>query len=118
MHKFLNNTGKLIVVLAAAWAVGGSLYIFFSPVTVSGVTGIMSRNSNEVVETFTRNQSWYEAQGLWGVLVPVIFSGLYLLSIGVAWRGNYMALAIVCVTMSGQTIRATRVDPVKTLRDE
>jgi putative ABC transport system permease protein len=29
-----------------------------------------------------------------------------------------VAMVIVCATMSGQTIRATRVDPVETLRDE
>ena len=98
MHKLLVRGGKLIVAIAATWAVGASLYIFSSPVSVHGVTGLMLRDSSTVVEVFTREQSWYEAQGLWGVLWLVFFSGLYLLAVRVAWRGNHIALAIMSVT--------------------
>ncbi len=97
MQKFLIHGGKFIVAIAASWAVGASLYIFFSPVTISGVRGTMRRDSTEVVEFFTRQQSWYEAQGLWGVIVLVIFSGFYLLALRVAWRGKYRALAVMGV---------------------
>jgi hypothetical protein len=55
----------------------------------------LRRDSSEVVEVFTRQQSWYEAQGLWGVLVLVIFSGFYLLALRVAWRGSYKALMVM-----------------------
>ena len=98
MHKFLVRTGKLIVALAATWAVGASLYIFSSPVSVHGVTDLIFRDSSTVVEVFSREQSWYEAQGLWGILSLVFFSGLYLLAVRVAWRGNHIALAIMSVT--------------------
>jgi len=83
--------------MAAAWAVGVSLYILFSPVTISGVTATLWRDSSEVVEVFTRQQSWYEAQGLWGVLLIVIFGGFYLLALRVAWKGKYRALAVMGV---------------------
>jgi hypothetical protein len=95
VHKFLIHSGKIIVAVAAAWAVGASLYIIFSPVTISGVTATLRRDSSEVVEVFTRQQSWYEAQGLWGVLVLVIISGFYLLALRVALRGNYKALMVM-----------------------
>ena len=98
MRKLLVCGGKLIVAIAAVWAVGASLYIFSSPVSVHGVTGLMLRDSSTVVETFTREQSWYEAQGLWGILWLVVFSGLYLVAVRVAWRGNHIVLAIVSVT--------------------
>ncbi len=98
MHKLLVRGGKLIVAIAATWAVGASLYIFSSPVSVHGVTDLMLRDSSTVVEAFTREQSWYEAQGLWGILWLVFFSGLYLLAVRVAWRGNHTALAIMSVT--------------------
>jgi len=88
---------KIIVGMAAAWAVGVSLYIFFSPVTISGVTATLRRDSSEIVEVFTRQQSWYEAQGLWGVLVLVFFSGFYLLALRVAWKGKYRVLAVMGV---------------------
>ena len=92
--------------IAASWAVGASLYIFFSPVTISGVRGTMRRGSSEVVEFFTRQQSWYEAQGLWGVIVLVIFSGFYLLALRVAWRGKYRALAVMGVVAIALSIVA------------
>ena len=97
MHKLLVRGGQLIVVLAATLAVGASLYIFSLPVSVHGVTDLMLRDSSTVVQAFTREQSWYEARGLWGILWLVIFSGLYLLAIRVAWRGNHLALAIMSV---------------------
>ena len=58
----------------------------------------MLRDTSTVVEVFSREQSWYEAQGLWGILWLVVFSGLYLLAVRVAWRGNHITLAIVSVT--------------------
>ena len=103
MHKSLVYSGKLIVTIATAWAVGASLFILFSPVTVNGVTSIMLRDSSEFVETFTREQSWYKTQGLWGVLVLAIFSGFYLLAARVALRGKYKVLAtmgVVAVALS------------------
>jgi len=98
VHKLLVRSGKFFVVIAATWAVGASLYIFFSPVSAHGVTGLMLRDSSTMVEVFTREQSWDEAQGLWGILWLVFFSGLYLLAVRVAWKGNHIALAIMSVT--------------------
>jgi len=97
VHKYLTHSGKFIVAAAASWAVGVSLYVFFSPVTISGVTATRWRDSSEVVEVFTRQQSWYEMQGLWGVFVLVIFSGLYISAVRLAWRGKYRALVILSV---------------------
>lgn len=98
MHKLLFRGGKLIVAIAATWAVGASLYIFFSPLSVHGVTDVLLRDGSTVVEAFTREQSWYEAQGLWGTFWLAFFSGLYLLAVRVAWKGNHIALAIMSVT--------------------
>jgi hypothetical protein len=98
VHHLLVRGGKIFVAIGATWAVGASLYIFSSPVSIHGVTGVMLRDSSTVVEAFTREQSWYEAQGVWGTLWLVVFSGLYLLAVWVAWSGNYTALAIMSVT--------------------
>lgn len=97
MHKLLLRGGKLIVAIAATWAVGASLYIFSVPVSGHGVTGVMMPNSGIVVEAIAKEQSWYETHGLWGTLWLVFFSGLYLLAIQVAWSGNYTGLAIISV---------------------
>jgi hypothetical protein len=98
VQKLLVRGGKLIVAIAAIWAAGASLYIFSSPVSVHGVKELLLRDSSTVVEVFTREQSWYEAQGLWGTFGLVFFSGLYLLAVRVAWKGNHIALAILSVT--------------------
>ena len=97
MHK-LTYGGRVVVAIAAAWAMGASLYIFFSPVSGRGVrTTAIVGAPNAVVEIFTTEQSWYEAQGLWGVVVLVIFAGFYLLAVRLAWRSRYIALAILSV---------------------
>ena len=72
--------GKLIVAIAAAWAIGASLYIFVAPITVVSTPSKLFRDSTVVVETFTRELSWFEAQGLWGVFVLPMFAGLFLLA--------------------------------------
>ncbi len=97
MRKLIYG-GKLVVAVAASWAIGASLYIFFSPISGQGVTtSDIFGDSRTVVQTFTTEQSWYEAQGLWGVFVLVIFAGLYLLAVQLAWRSNHIALAILSV---------------------
>ncbi len=106
MRKLIYG-GKLVVARAAAWAVGASLYIFFSPISGRGVrtSGIVGA-PNAVVETFTTEQSWYEAQGLWGVFVLAIFAGLYLLAVRLAWRSHYIALATLSVVAVALSIIA------------
>ncbi len=106
MRKLIYG-GKLVVATAAVWAVGASLYIFFSPISgrgvrTSGIVGV----PNAVVETFTTEQSWYEAQGLWGVFVLAIFAGLYLLAVRLAWRSHYIALAVFSVVAVALSIIA------------
>jgi hypothetical protein len=98
VRKLLICVGKFFVATAAICALGASFFIFFSPVSGHGVTGVMFRDSGTVADVFSRQQSWYEAQGLWGILILVLFSGLYLLAVRTAWRGDHVALAIMSVT--------------------
>ncbi len=97
MRKLI-YVGKLFVAIAALWAIGASFYILFAPISGQGVTS--RRNfgeSGSVVEIFTTKQTWYEAQGLWGIFVLVIFASICLLAVHLAWRNNYMALTILSV---------------------
>ena len=108
----MTRIGKSLIAIAALWAVGVSLYILFSPVEVSGVTATLRRTADEVLETFTRQQSWYETEGLWGVMVIVIVGAFYLLAVRVAWQGKGKALllmsffAVVLSILSGFSIGA------------
>ena len=95
MHRLI-YVGKFVVALAAAWAVGASIYIFFSPLSGHGVTARRTfGESGSVIETYVTEQSWYEAQGLWGVFVLAVFAGIYLFAVRLAWNGRYNALTIV-----------------------
>ena len=97
MHRLI-YVGKFIVALAATWAVGASIYIFFSPLSGQGVTARRTfGESGSVVETYVTEQSWYGAQGLWGIVVLVVFAGIYLFAVRLAWNGRYIALTIVSV---------------------
>ncbi len=98
MRELLIRVGRFFVATAAVCALGASFFIFFSPVSGHGVRGVMFRGSGTVAEAFSRQQSWCETYGLWGVLSLVLLSGLYLLAVQIAWRGKHIALAIMSVT--------------------
>lgn len=98
MQELLVRGGRLIIAIAAVWAVAASIYIFFLPISVHGLTDVMFRESDSVVKAVAREQSWYEAQGLWGTLWLVLFSGLFVAAARVAWSGNHTALAIMSAT--------------------
>jgi len=96
-------SGKFLVVLAAVWAVGVSLYIFFSPITIHSITATTVSGGSESVEASTLTKSWYQVQGIWGIFVLVLFAGLYVVALYLAWRSAYLALAIlslVALTLS------------------
>jgi hypothetical protein len=88
--------GNLFVGSAVVWAIGASFYILISPLYGQGVSFRLNIGAADgVIRTFTTEQSWYEAQGLWGILVLVIFSALYLLGARFAQRRNYISLTIL-----------------------
>jgi len=96
MHR-LRDAGKFIVLFAALSAVGASLLIFFTPQTITIESATTVPGGTGVVERFTQRQSWYQAQGLWGSIVLVLFAGFYLLAYRSAVKGNFLALAIMSI---------------------
>ena len=93
--RMLIYGGRIIVVIAASWAIGVSLYIFFTPISIQAAPSRLYRDSTVVVDAFANEQTWYEAQGLWGVLILVVFVALYLLAVRLAWRSQYTGLTIL-----------------------
>ena len=89
--------GKLAVLLATFWAIGVSVYLFFSPITIHGITATAVSNGSGSVEHFTLQQSWYQVQGLWGSLVLVLVAGFYGLGLYLAWRTAYRMLGVLSV---------------------
>jgi hypothetical protein len=87
--------GKLFIFLAALWAVGASLYIFFAPLTIQRVESISSGSTPATAGESTFQTSWYNVQGLWGVIVLILFAGFYLWALALAYRGRYTGLIIL-----------------------
>jgi len=97
VHKLLADGSKIMVAIAAIWAVGAAFYIFSMPVSMHGVREIMVQGGSNVIEAPFREQSWYEAQGVLGSFWLVLLAGIYLLAVRPAWRGDHVTLAILSV---------------------
>jgi len=92
------------VLFAALWAVGASLFIFLIPQTITIESATPVPDGTGIGERFTEQQSWYQAQGLWGSLVLVLFAGFYLLAYRSALKANYTALALMSLVGIALTI--------------
>lgn len=95
--KRLSSIGYALVLIAALWAIGISIYIFFAPQVIQGVTATTVPGEPQVVEEFTTVTTWYKVQGLWGSILLGLFAGLYVLGVVLARRANYRFLAGLCV---------------------
>ena len=89
--------GKFMIVLAVLWAIGMSVYLFFTPITVDEITAVALPNDSSSVEHATIQQSWYQVQGLWGSFVLVLVAGFYILGTYLASRKLYGLLGVMCV---------------------
>jgi hypothetical protein len=92
----LSSIGCALVLIAALWAIGASLYIFFAPLTIQEITATTVPGEPQVAEEFTTVTSWYKVQGLWGSFLLVLFAGLYVLGVVLARRSRYGYLGILC----------------------
>ena len=99
------STGKLYRIpflLAAMWAIGAGIYLLLSPTVIHQVIvvrptivlGLTSADGSQTIEELSRQSSWYEVQGVWGVIVLLIFALLYSSTALLASRKRLVALAI------------------------
>jgi hypothetical protein len=95
--KSLGSIGYALVLIAALWAIGVSIYVFFSPQVIQEITATNVPGEPQVVEEFTTVTTWYKVQGLWGSILLVLFAGLYVLGAFLARRASYGFLAVLCV---------------------
>lgn len=97
MTERLGSIGFALVLIAALWAIGVSIYIFFSPQVVQEITATNVPGEPQVVEEITTVTTWYKVQGLWGSIALVLFAGIYVLGVVLARRSSFRVLAILCV---------------------
>ncbi|KPK07501.1 MAG: hypothetical protein AMJ56_13265 [Anaerolineae bacterium SG8_19] len=92
--KFFNRLALILFGFAALWAIGGSIYLLATPTTIHEIKFESGDNGSEFVEEITRQASWYEVQGLWGVIVLFVFALLFFSVALFAFKRRYISLAI------------------------
>jgi hypothetical protein len=95
--RLLVSIGRFLVVLAALWAIGMSVTLFFTPITIDEITAAALPNDSGSVEHNTIQQSWYQVQGLWGSFILVLVAGFYGLGTYLARRKAYRLLGVMCL---------------------
>lgn len=88
--------GKCFIVFAAVWAVGVSLFVFFTPITshTIEVTNLVDGQKN--IEDSISVISWFQTQGVGGTIVLILNASLYLFALFLVLRTYYRALILFC----------------------
>ncbi len=79
---------------AAIWAIGAGIFLLLSPTTIQEVVATTSADGSQTIEELSRQVSFYEVQGVWGVIVLLIFALLYSSTAFFALRNRLIALAL------------------------
>ena len=88
------NLYRIPFLLAAIWAIGAGIYLLLSPMVIQEFVATTSADGSRTIEELSRQVSWYEVQGVWGVRVLLIFALLYSSTALLASRKRLVALAI------------------------
>ena len=88
------NLYRIPFLLSAIWAIGAGIYLLLSPTVIQEFVATTSADGSQTIEELSRQVSWYEVQGVWGVIVLLIFALLYSSTAYLASRNRLVALAI------------------------
>ena len=70
---------RIPFLFSALWSIGVGLYLLLTPQTIIEQVAVSTPGSTETSEEIVRQVSWYQVQGLWGVIVLVVFAVLFIL---------------------------------------
>lgn len=84
--------------LAAVWSIGASIYLLLTPMRITELVAQTAPETSKSIEQVERQVSWYQVQGIWGVVLVLAFALLYSGTWISAARGRYGILAILSVT--------------------
>ena len=90
----IDNLYRIPFLFAAIWAIGAGIYLLLSPTTIQEIVATTSADGGQTIEELSRQASWYEVQGVWGVIVLLIFALFYSSTAFLASRNGLVALAI------------------------
>jgi hypothetical protein len=63
---------RIPFLFSALWSIGVGLYLLLTPQTIVEQVAVSTPGSTETSEEIVRQVSWYQVQGLWGVIVLVV----------------------------------------------
>ncbi len=95
--KYINKLDLYLFAFAAIWSIGASVYLLLSPLTIHEITATSTANGSEAAEEITRQVSWYAVQGIWGVIILVLFAVLFSTVAFLAFKRMYIALAAASI---------------------
>jgi hypothetical protein len=84
---------RIPLVFAAAWSIGASLYVLLTPIALHEQIAVSSPGVSGSSAEVILQASWYEVQGLWGVIILLIFSLIFASMGYFALRNDIRALA-------------------------
>lgn len=102
---------RIPFLFSALWSIGVGLYLLLTPQIILEQVAVSTPGGTEASGEIIRQEvSWYQVQGLWGVIVLVIFAMLFIL-IGIfVVRQRLIAaaitslLAVILVFLAGLSI--------------
>jgi len=84
--------GRTLLLAAGLWSIAAGIYLLLTPMTVQEITASATADGAQTTEQITRQVSWYQVQGLWGVFILIVFAALYA-SIGLFARRHHLVAA-------------------------
>jgi len=98
--------GRTLLLAAGLWSIAAGIYLLLTPMTVHEITASATADGAQTTEQTTRQVSWYQVQGQWGVFILIVFAALYA-SIGLfAWRHHLVAAALASLAATTLTLLA------------
>jgi len=89
---------RIPFLFSALWSIGVGLYVMLTPQTILEQVAVITPGDAETgEEIITRQVSWYQVQGPWGVIVLVIFALLFSLTGFFVLRKRFLAAAVTSV---------------------
>jgi hypothetical protein len=83
----------MLFVFAALWSLGASIYLLLAPLTIHELGAEAVATGSPWVEELSSQASWYEIQGLWGVILLLLFGSLFVYAGVLALKDQYPMLA-------------------------
>ena len=92
--RSIDNLYRIPFLFAAIWAIGSGIYLLLSPTRIQEIVATTTADGSRTIVELSRQASWYEVQGVWGVIVLLIFALLYSSIAFLALRNRLVALVI------------------------